>query len=60
MVNQLLSVAEFQTEELKQKLESLEESSLRAFSMDTPGATDSVYQFEGLNIVGINLGHILS
>ncbi|XP_075972859.1 nucleosome-remodeling ATPase imitation SWI isoform X1 [Anticarsia gemmatalis] len=47
-IDTILAKGEHKTEELKQKLESLGESSLRAFSMDTPGATtDSVYQFEG-------------
>ncbi|XP_013135017.1 PREDICTED: chromatin-remodeling complex ATPase chain Iswi isoform X2 [Papilio polytes] len=46
-IDTILAKGESKTEELKQKLESLGESSLRAFSMDTPGATDSVYQFEG-------------
>ncbi|OWR46917.1 Chromatin-remodeling complex ATPase chain Iswi [Danaus plexippus plexippus] len=46
-IDSILAKGESKTEELKQKLESLEESSLRSFSMDTPGATDSVYQFEG-------------
>lgn len=36
---------EFQTAELNQKFESLGESSLRNFTVDTP--TESVYQFEG-------------
>lgn len=35
----------FQTAELQQKFESLGESSLRNFTVDTP--TESVYQFEG-------------
>lgn len=47
-IDSILAKGEVKTEELKQKLESLGETSLRAFSMDTPGATtDSVYQFEG-------------
>lgn len=47
-IDSILAKGEHKTEELKQKLECLGESSLRAFSMDTPGATtDSVYQFEG-------------
>ncbi|CAG9090664.1 hypothetical protein JYU34_009443 [Plutella xylostella] len=47
-IDTILAKGETKTEELKQKLECLGESSLRAFSMDTPGATtDSVYQFEG-------------
>ena len=33
-----------QTQELKEKLEKLGESTLRSFSLDTP---DSVYKFEG-------------
>ncbi|KOB73409.1 Chromatin-remodeling complex ATPase chain Iswi, partial [Operophtera brumata] len=44
-IDSILAKGENKTEEMKQKLESLGETSLRAFSMDTPGATsDSVYQ----------------
>ena len=35
----------FQTEEIKQKLDTLGEGNLRAFTLDTPDS--SVYQFEG-------------
>lgn len=45
-IDTILQKGEAKTEELRQKLSSLGESSLRNFTMDT-GATDSVYQFEG-------------
>ncbi|KAK0167266.1 hypothetical protein PV327_004688 [Microctonus hyperodae] len=44
-IDSILQRGESKTEEMKQKLESLGESSLRNFTVDAP--TDSVYQFEG-------------
>ncbi|CAB3379300.1 Hypothetical predicted protein [Cloeon dipterum] len=44
-IDVILEKGENKTQELKQKLESLGESSLRNFTLDAP--TDSVYQFEG-------------
>ena len=44
-IDTILQKGETKTEEMKQKLESLGESSLRNFTVDAP--TDSVYQFEG-------------
>lgn len=46
-IDTILEQGEKKTNELKEKLEVLGESSLREFTMDAPGATDSVYQFEG-------------
>nr|CAD7445550.1 unnamed protein product [Timema bartmani] len=45
-IDTILEKGEAKTEELKQKLETLGESSLRNFTMDT-GPSESVYQFEG-------------
>ncbi|KAK7788863.1 hypothetical protein R5R35_007891 [Gryllus longicercus] len=45
-IDTILMKGEAKTEDLKQKLEGLGESSLRNFTLDT-GNTDSVYQFEG-------------
>ncbi|XP_059485760.1 chromatin-remodeling complex ATPase chain Iswi [Neocloeon triangulifer] len=44
-IDTILEKGELKTEELKQKMESLGESSLRNFTVDAP--TESVYQFEG-------------
>ncbi|KAL3265822.1 hypothetical protein HHI36_010018 [Cryptolaemus montrouzieri] len=44
-IDTILERGEAKTEEIKQKLESMGESSLRNFTVDTP--TESVYQFEG-------------
>ncbi|GLV35654.1 Imitation SWI [Carabus blaptoides fortunei] len=44
-IDVILEKGEAKTEELKKKLATLGESSLRNFTVDTP--TDSVYQFEG-------------
>ncbi|XP_077293323.1 nucleosome-remodeling ATPase imitation SWI isoform X2 [Arctopsyche grandis] len=46
-IDTILEQGEKKTNELKQKLDTLGESSLREFTMDTPATTDSVYQFEG-------------
>nr|KAG5698524.1 hypothetical protein BaRGS_023227 [Batillaria attramentaria] len=43
-VESIIAKGEQKTDELKKKLDTLGESSLRTFTMDTP---DSVYQFEG-------------
>ncbi|KAJ9582248.1 hypothetical protein L9F63_003377 [Diploptera punctata] len=45
-IDTILMKGEAKTEEMKQKLEGMGESSLRNFTLDAPG-TDSVYQFEG-------------
>lgn len=45
-IDTILQKGEAKTEELRQKLAGLGESSLRNFTMDT-SAADSVYQFEG-------------
>ncbi|XP_018899510.1 LOW QUALITY PROTEIN: chromatin-remodeling complex ATPase chain Iswi [Bemisia tabaci] len=44
-IDTILEKGEAKTEEMKQKLETLGESSLRNFTLDAP--TESVYQFEG-------------
>lgn len=44
-IDAILARAEAKTEALKNKLEGLEESTLRNFTLDAPG--ESVYQFEG-------------
>lgn len=44
-IDTILQKGEAKTEEIKQKLETMGESSLRNFTVDAP--TDSVYQFEG-------------
>ncbi|KAJ8871780.1 hypothetical protein PR048_028120 [Dryococelus australis] len=45
-IDTILMKGEAKTEELKQKLETMGESSLQNFTLDT-GPTESVYQFEG-------------
>lgn len=44
-IDSILEKGEAKTEEFKQKLDQMGESSLRNFTVDTP--SDSVYQFEG-------------
>jgi SWI/SNF-related matrix-associated actin-dependent regulator of chromatin subfamily A member 5 len=45
-IDTILMKGEAKTEEMKQKLATMGESTLRNFTLDAPG-TDSVYQFEG-------------
>ncbi|XP_069692147.1 chromatin-remodeling complex ATPase chain Iswi isoform X2 [Periplaneta americana] len=45
-IDTILMKGEAKTEEMKQKLAGMGESTLRNFTLDAPG-TDSVYQFEG-------------
>ncbi|PSN50858.1 Chromatin-remodeling complex ATPase chain Iswi [Blattella germanica] len=45
-IDTILVKGETKTEEMKQKLAGMGESTLRNFTLDAPG-TDSVYQFEG-------------
>ncbi|XP_021935559.1 chromatin-remodeling complex ATPase chain Iswi isoform X2 [Zootermopsis nevadensis] len=45
-IDTILQKGESKTEEMRQKLATMGESTLRNFTLDAPG-TDSVYQFEG-------------